>query len=196
MKTCLHLLILLVVIICSCKKDDTGIRFTLPAKTLSGQNTFGFLLNAAVWTNYGQVCIVGQGACRENLEGAFYTDDGDTHIIANRIIYKNGSWNTRENIDLYLKTNLKGVQNYSTLTNDYISVYYWFSERGNTKKTYLLSRSNPSFNITINKIDTINKIISGEFYGKLFRRISDTSFATSATDSIILEDGRFDIKLK
>lgn len=195
MKPCLPLLILLTTIICSCKKDDTGIRFTLPAKTHSGQNTFGFLFNTAVWTNYGHVCVGLPGACRDNLQGTFY-DDGDTYITADRVIYKNNSWNTGESIALYLKTNFKGVQTYSTLTNDIISVDYWFTSRENTKKAYLLSPSNPAFSITISKMDTINKIISGEFYGKLFRRISDTSFTTSITDSIILNDGRFDIKFK
>lgn len=180
----------------SCKKDDTQIILSLPAKTQSGQNTFGFLLNSSVWTNYGQVCFPFAGGCSENLSGIYYTSDGNIHLRADKVLYKNGSWNTIENIDFTLVTNFRGIRTYSTLSNDTIGVGYWFSERGQTKKTYLLSQANPTFTITVTKIDTTLKILSGEFSGKLFRRLSDTSFATSLTDSIIIHDGRFDIKSK
>lgn len=190
------LLIVCTFITASCKKDDTGVVFSLPGKTQAGQNTFGFVLNTSVWTNYGQVCFPFAGGCSENLSGIFYTSDGDIHIRADRVLYKNGSWNTIENIDLNLTTNFRGLRTYSTLAKDTIGIGYWFSEKGQVKKTYLLSQTDPTFNITVSKIDTVNKILSGEFSGKLFRRISDTSFATSTTDSIILNDGRFDLKLK
>lgn len=42
----------------------------------------------------------------------------------------------------------------------------------------------------------LSKTLSGEFSGKLFWRMSEESFATSTTDSIVISDGRFDIKLK
>jgi len=193
MKLYSRLFILLTFLIFSCKKDDAGVTFSLPAKTQSGQNTFGFLLNSSVWTNYGQVCFPFAGGCRENLSG-IYTSNGYILIDADKVLYKNGSWNTIENIDLNLTTNFRGPQTYSTMTNDTIGVGYWFTEQGQVTKTYLLSQTVPVFNITITKIDTVHKIISGEFSGKLFRRISDTSFATSSTDSVILNDGRFDIK--
>jgi hypothetical protein len=180
----------------SCKKDDTGMLLSLPEKTQSGLNTFGFLLNSNVWTNYGQVCFPFAGGCRDNLNGTYYISDGDIHISADKVLYKNGSWNTNENIDLNVTTNFRGQRTYSTLTNDTIGAGYWLSEKGQKEKTYLLSQSNPIFSITVTKIDTINKILSGEFSGKLFRRISDTSFVTSLKDSIIINDGRFDIKLQ
>src|SRR4249919_2453575 len=122
MKLYSGLLILLTVVIFSCKKDDTGVVFSLPAKTQSGQNTFGFLLNSSVWTNYGQVCFPFAGGCKENLSGIYY--NGDIHIDADKVLYKNGSWNTIENIDLDLTTNFRGPQTYSTLTNDTIGVGY------------------------------------------------------------------------
>jgi hypothetical protein len=183
-------------VIISCKKDDTGVVLSLPANTQSGQNTFGFLLNSSVWTNYGQVCFPFAGGCRENLIGTYYTSDGDIHITADKVLYKNSSWNTKENIELTLTTNFQGARTYSTLTNDTLGIGYWFSEQGQPGKTYLLSQTNPFFNIRIAKIDTVTKIMSGEFSGKLFRRISDASYATSTTDSIILNDGRFDIRFK
>ena len=196
MKKYLSLFLSLTVIIISCKKDDANVTFSLPAKTQSGQNTFGFLLNSVVWTNYGQVCFPFAGGCRENLTGTYYTSDGDIHIAVDKVLYKNNSWNTQENLDINLTTSFRGARTYSTLTSDTIGIGYFFSEQGQPDKTYLLSQTNPTFNIVITKIDTVTKIMSGEFSGKLFRRISDTSFATSIIDSIILDDGRFDIKLR
>jgi hypothetical protein len=196
MKKYVNIFILLSLILASCKKDDTGVIFSLPAKTQTGQNTFGFLLNSSVWTNYGQVCFPFAGGCRENLSGAYYATDGDILLSADKVLYKNGSWNTSENFDLILSTNSRGPGTYSTFTNDTISVGYWFTEKGQQQKTYLLPRSNPAFTVTITKIDLALKVLSGEFTGKLFRRLSDTSFATSITDSIIISEGRFDIKLK
>jgi hypothetical protein len=160
-------LLLLTFFISSCTKDDTGVALSLPAKTQSGQHTFGFLLNSSVWTNYGQVCFLVSG-CRDNLTGYYYPNDGDIHIAADKVLYKNGSWNTIENMDLSLKTNFGGLRTYSTLTNDTIGVVYRFSENGQTEKTYRLPTVNPVFNITLTKIDASNKILSGEFSGKLF----------------------------
>ncbi len=187
---------LISILVFSCKKDDTGIDLSLPLKTQTGRNTFGFLLNSQVWINYGQVCFPFAGGCRENLSGFYYSSDGDIHLNADKVLYKNGSWSTNESIDLNLTTNFRSIGTYSTLTNDTIGVAYWYSERGQPKKTYLLSQTIPTFSIAVIKIDTVNDILAGEFSGKLFRRISDTSFATSTTDSIIIENGRFDIRLK
>lgn len=184
----------LTLLINSCKKDDTGVTFSLPAKTQSGQNTFGFRLNSTIWTNFGKVCFPFAGGCRENLFGIYYSNDGDIQITADKVIYKNNARDTEENIDLNLSTNSRGARTYSTLTNDSIGVTYSLSEAGQPDKTYLLSESNPIFTLVITRIDPVAKIMSGEFSGKLFRRISDASVATSTTDSIVVNDGRFDIK--
>ncbi len=186
----------LAVLINSCKKDDTGVTLSLPAKTQSGQHTFGFRLNSAVWTNYGKVCFPFAGGCRENLNGRYYPSDGDISITADKVLYKNNVWNTQENIGLSLSTNFRGAGTYSTLTKDTIGVAYSFSEIRQPDKTYFLSASNPVFTIVITKIDSVSKTMSGEFSGKLFRRISEESFVTSTTDSIVISDGRFDIRFK
>ena len=196
MKNSLVLFLALALSLSSCKKDDSGLSLVLPAKTQSGQQTFGFLLNAGVWTNYGKVCFPFAGGCRENLNGRYYPSDGDISITADKVLYKNNAWNTQENIELKLSTNFRGAGTYSTLTKDTIGVVYTFSEPRQPEKSYLLSASNPVFTIVITKIDPLSKTLSGEFSGKLFRRISEESFATSTTDSIVIRDGRFDIKLK
>lgn len=194
MKNRLVLFLALTLLLSSCIKDDTGLTLVLPAKTQSGQHTFGFRLNSAVWTNFGKVCFPFAGGCRENLFGIYYSNDGDIQITADKVFYKNNVRNTVENIALNLSTNFRGARTYSTLTNDSLGFAYFVSEVGQPDKTYLLSESNPVFTVVITRIDPVAKIMSGEFSGKLFRRISEASAATSTTDSIIINDGRFDIK--
>ncbi len=186
----------LVFLVQSCKKDDTLINFSLPPKTQTGQNTFGFLLNSSVWTNYGQVCFPFAGGCRDNLSGIFYNNDGDILINADRVIKKDGKFVSSGSIEITLKTNFRGVGNYSTTTNDTISFAYVYKTTSNFDSMYILPQSNPIFNIKITRLDTINKILSGEFSGKVFKRIDYTNYTTSLTDSANIDDGRFDIKLK
>lgn len=185
-----------VMIFHSCRKDDTGVVLSLPARTQTGENTFGFLLNESVWTNYGQVCFPFTGGCRENLSGFYYSSDGDIRLDADKVFYKNGSWSTSENISIDLATNFRGIGTFNTLSQDTIKVGYWLSVQGQPQLSYLLSDTNPGFTVTVSKIDTVLGIMSGEFSGTLFRRLSDTSFVTSLTDSIVIREGRFDIKWK
>ncbi len=185
-----------VMIFHSCRKDDTGVVLSLPARTQTGENTFGFLLNESVWTNYGQVCFHFAGGCRENLSGFYYSSDGDIRLDADKVFYKNGSWSTSENISIDLATNFRGIGTFNTLSQDTIKVGYWLSVQGQPQLSYLLSDTNPGFTVTVSKIDTVLGIMSGEFSGTLFRRLSDTSFVTSLTDSIVIREGRFDIKWK
>jgi len=188
------ILFLISLLIISCKKDDTGVQFSMPDKTQTGRNTFGCLLNNAVWINYGQVCFLFAGGCRENLRGRFYENDGDILVDADRVLYKDNSWNTSENIGINLSTGFRGTREYNTLNHDSIIVGYTFSEKLKSPQSYLLSQTHPDFSVNITRIDTVQNILSGGFSGVLFRRISDTSFAVSQTDSIIIKDGRFDIK--
>lgn len=178
----------------SCKKDDTGIVFTLPAITQTGKNSFGLKLNNSVWTNYGQVCFPLAGGCRENLKGSYF-NDGDIQIHADRVIQKNGSRYTSETINITLKTNFNGTRIYSTLTNDDIGMHYSYAEVSRPEKVYITAIINPNLTIKLTKLDSVNKIISGEFSAVLYNRAQDTTNAISTTDSLIITDGRFDIKM-
>ncbi len=192
-----YVLLIFIAITCTiaCKKDDSGIIFSLPAKTYTGQNTFGFMLDNLVWTNYGRVCFPFAGGCRDNLKGYYY-NDGDLTINADRVLHKGGIWNTSESVSIYLKTKFKGTITYSTLTNDNIGVYYSYSEIHKKNKVYVAASINPNFIVSLTKIDSTNRIISGEFSGVLFNKSQDTTNTISKTDSIIIREGRFDIKMK
>ena len=185
--------ILLCFPILSCKKEYKETVFTLPQKTQSGLHTFGFLLNAEVWVNYGQVCTF--YGCTDNLKGRYYPSDGDISISADKVLYERGVRDIHEGFGFSLSTNFRGIGTYSTATNDTLEVAYSYSNVGQPEIYYRLSRLNPEFVVRITKIDQLNKILSGEFSGKLFKR---DLFANtiSTTDSIMINEGRFDIKIK
>jgi hypothetical protein len=180
--------------ICSCLKDDSEVVFALPPKTQTGQNVLGFMLDESVWTNHNRVCFPFAGGCRDNVT-AFYRK-GDMEIQADRVIFKKGSRKSTETLSFSWSTDFRGLVNYSTFSNDTIGVVYSFSEPGQPEKNYTLSPQHPNFSIRLNRLDTINKIVSGEFFGTLYSKALDTTNAISITDSIVIQSGRFDIKLR
>ncbi len=184
--TCFALIILLF----SCRKDDSAVVFTLPPATQTGSQTFGFMLDDDVWINYGQVCQPNGGNCRENLSGEYFSSDGGITIKADQVVYKDGVAQTQY-FELNLFTGFGGEKTYSTMTGDDITVLYVpVSQIGNSFP-YALPDSDPIFTVTITKLDTNAGIIAGTFSGTLFRGITG---GISATDSVVVSQGRFDLK--
>lgn len=191
-------LALCVFLVSSCYKDETKIVFSLPAKTQSGKNTFGFLLNSSVWTNYGQICFLFGSGCRDNLTGNYYSTDGTVTLSADRVLHNKNAALTRESISISLITQLKGVGTYRVQSQDTMGIYYRIQTVVNSQsqeKHYLLPKTNPDFTITLVKLDTVQKILTGEFSGKLFHQ-NDSTLVISTSDSLIISDGRFDIRLR
>lgn len=187
--------ILLLALFCTaCFKDnaDEYQQLELPAKTQSGLHTFGFLLNDKVWVNFGQRCTIVPSQCRENLSGIFYESDGDIQIRADRVLRDNNQFVSNASIDINLKTDFRGEGTYGTVLNDRITASYLIS----VDSSYILPENNPNFIVNITRLDLDAKILSGEFSGTLFFRDDLSNQSTSATDSIRIENGRFDILLK
>jgi hypothetical protein len=174
----------------SCKKDDTGIIFTLPAKTQTGKNTLGFLLNSQVWTNYGKIYFL-TAPSEQNIT-AYYPYNGGISIQADRVLYKNGGLSSTETFTIAIEKTFTGTNSYNLSSNDNGGVYYTISD-SLRENYYCSSELSPSVNVTINKFDTTNKIISGEFFGKLYKQILYPP-SINYNDSIIIDQGRFDVK--
>ncbi|MEA5141480.1 hypothetical protein [Arcicella rigui] len=188
------LFILLIVLNVACTKDDSDISLVLPNKTQTGEHTFGFLLNEKVWINYGQVCFPFAGGCRENLQ-VYYFPNKNFLINADKVLYKNGSWNTSESIDIAVDE-LLTAKTYRSVNKDKVSAFYTFEGQGQQPKQYLPHKTRPDFNVRITTLDSVKRTMSGEFNGTLFRVVDLSSLALSESDSIIIKDGRFDAKLK
>jgi hypothetical protein len=188
-----NIFIILCVFLSSCKRDDSDIVFSLPEKTQSGKNTFGFLLNSLVWTNYGTPCDL--SGCNENVRAIYFRSDGDISISVSRIIFNNNQRTTSEGFYISMKTKFGGERTYNTVSGDTIYVSLNNNLSTPIDSPYITSPLNPKFQVRITKLDTINKILSGEFSGTLFKRNLFNGVATSLTDSINIKEGRFDIKL-
>lgn len=187
MKSTLSILVFIVLF--SCRKDDAATVFVLPAVTQTGANTFGFLLDGEVWINYGEICSLSMGGCRENLTGDYFTSYGGISVQADRVLYSDGIANN-ESIRIDLHTSFEGPRTYSTLAGDYMEVSYSPSDN---QYGYRLDDINPRFTIKLIRLDTVDGIISGEFFGTLFR---ETGLTISITDSVRVTEGRFDLKYK
>lgn len=186
---------LFLVLFCTaCDKDNLADyeNLELPEITQSGQHTFGFTLDDQLWVNFGQKCTVVPSQCRENLEGTFFDSDGDVKIRADRVLRDNNQFVSSATIDINLKTDFRGVGSYSAALNDLSTVSYMTS----IDSSYILPENNPNFVVTITRLDLDARILSGEFSGTLFFRDDLSNQSTSLTDSIRIENGRFDIRLK
>ncbi len=183
-----------------CNKDETLLTFKLPEKTQVGANTFGFLLNTTVWTNYGQVCFI-TGGCHENLICNYHSTNELT-INADRVLYKSGGLSTSESVYIYLDRSQPITIGKYTLGFNGNSTFFYVVP-SSKEKQYYPTDSIPSFYLEITKLDTVNKIVSGGFYGKLFnyefKQSSPNSnyiLTMNEKDSILIKDGRFDLKYK
>ena len=103
---------------------------------------------------------------------------------ADRIIYKGLSVISSENFDITV-TNIHGVGTYNLKNNDTTDQVSFT----NTKSwvEYKLIPLRETFIVNISKFDTLNKIFSGNFFGKLYN-------TNNLNDSISITEGRFDIK--
>ncbi len=182
------LFILMLLSLTSCRKDDSLVVFQLPLATQLGRNTFGFLKNGSIWTNYGEVCFT--FGCQPNLQGYYFKSDGSVLVRADRVLYHNGD-RSSESFYLEWPTNYEGVGTYSTNAGDLISIVH-FPEEDETQ-SYIVADSLPNFTVQLIRLDTANRIISGTFYGTLFKR-TNNGLITSRTDSLRITEGRFDVK--
>jgi len=172
----------------SCRKDDSLVVFQLPPATQLGRNTFGFLKDGNVWTNYGEVCFT--FGCQPNLQGYYFKSDGSVLVRADRVLYRKGD-RFSESIYLEWPTNYEGIRTYSTTAGDLISASYYPED--DESQSYIVADSLPNFTVRLIRLDTTNKIISGTFYGTLFKR-TNNGLITSRTDSVRITEGRFDVR--
>lgn len=184
----IRIYLLIIISFCfSCKKDETEIKFGLPEKTQTGQNTIGFKVNGQVWVKYGKHCTFLMGGCRENPSIIYRpSNNGDIIFYSDRILKKDGKIHTDDTFGFYkykdfatsTTHNIKYIKNYSDVyLSDEIS-----------GKSYGCIPSRETMHFTISRLDTVAKVLAGEFSGVLFNR-------ASLKDSIIISDGRFDLSL-
>jgi hypothetical protein len=160
----------------SCKKDPTK-NAVLPEATQEGNNTVGFILNDEVWVPYG-----------------------DCKTRCNKILARYGLPSTEEfGIDFQFGREKGGkvsaltisstlIGNITSTGNKIDSIGVNFQGENSLGNTDRYSRMQSGSKFIITKIDTINRIISGEFEFIL-------NEDSGSGKQIILKNGRFDLKM-
>lgn len=178
MKLLLSVLFLLIVtVFTTCKKD--GPSNSLPAVTQEGKNTVGFKVNGKIWTPYSE-CGFSNDPCGA-LSMQYNLPSFRAYYLG---AYFKRDYKKDDNSDLFISTG-PGVTISST-GNKYDSLvieYTDYAVPGRLIAIYTQSY-HPKGNFTVTKIDQAHQIISGTFEFTLY----------SATDSVVITDGRFDCK--
>ena len=182
----------MVIVIVSCRKEDTTNQLGLPEKTQTGNQTLGFLSNESIWTNSGQYCDQSSGACRQNIHAYYYPGNTIVLICADKNTTTKSNERKIEAFTLVVDVTQKGTL---TFQNGNLQDANMFIVEGKDKYAYYPSLIEPDFRATVSKFDTLNKIISGEFSGKLYKQNVSGTAGISAPDSLIIKEGRFDIKI-
>lgn len=185
-------------LITGCNKyDDTAAatKLQVPPYTEKGANTFGCLVNGAVWANFGAVVFhpaesiggeeVDTSKVISRIERPF-TPGADTlfYVHATYSLVKKGKELKDENMSIqipkngsligtHLLTDSIGVFQYSTM---------WYNQ-------YNSKARNP-FTVIITKDSLVNgfyHIVSGRFYGVLYNNYTQT-------DSVTISGGVFDTR--
>ncbi len=178
------LTLLLITILFSCKKDDddqTPIE-QLPAATQVGANTAGCLVNGQVFLPKGSSQFGPTLSC-------FYQQLEDGYHFGLAITEKGSNENRTVNISLNPEELLEG--NTYSLTSiiigefNYISNFAEFRISSNTNATIrYITTDNYIGELTVNRLDTQQRIISGTFWFN----------AKRAEEIIEVREGRFDMR--
>ena len=180
---------------CKNTYDDTDAfkRLEVPPYTETGANTFGCLINGAVWANFGATYVhqaesLGGHLDTNKVHSSIYWDypkmDSVFSIRAALTLSKKGMVVREEIISIYIPKNgtLKGI--HQLTSNNY---QFEYSNWATNTDYYSIIR-NP-FIVTVKK-DTIESgkhIVSGTFNGILYNN--------AQTDSLRVTAGIFDIAL-
>ena len=185
---------LFLAIIISCKKEKEFI-VVLPQETTTGQNTLGFTYNGGnVWSSieHGIFWLYDQPDNIPNAKSTlFHEPSGYKFLqIAGKLSIKNNNAEVVRNSSILIELTdynlFAGNFNFDTIG---VSNRIVFQDAKNSK--YYYNYANNTFSLNVTRIDTIQKIVSGNFSGVLFKKEGKTFFLN---DSMKIQQGRFDTK--
>ncbi|RAK63887.1 DUF5025 domain-containing protein [Hymenobacter edaphi] len=178
---------LALVSVAGCRNREPAPAFQLPAATQTGANTMGFVVDDRVWQNHGRRCTM--YGCHDNqLRGYVETEyNGAQEFVLTAGL---NAKDIDEGFSLSIDS-LRGPGVYdaelfpNSTTNSRLRNSLYF---GNTKQNQSYwSRPQSSSRIVVTRLDTVARIISGTFEGRLYN-LNDPAA------SVVIRDGRFDVK--
>lgn len=150
----------------------------LPEKTTNGENVLGCIVDDKIWTNYGISCAT-FGCEDSNLKAELYKNKNGEFELTIYSTYTVRRKHISQALIIIVE-NILGEGRY-----DLAGGYMQF-EKDRNYDNYRSEDPQKAF-VSINKFDTINMIVSGEFYGQLNNQ--------SRTNEVTIKEGRFDIKI-
>ncbi len=169
MKKAFISLLCIIWFLCGCQKD------LLPAPTQEGLNTFGCKINGKAWIPDG--APAGKGPAEKPIEVTCARVKGDTVSL---FIYACASSLDRVQLTLPRATPGENILKAYGQNDPAFAVYY-----SNDFKQYFQTSPNPG-KVTITKLDTVNRILSGTF--------EFTGMETVNKQKVQITEGRFDLR--
>jgi hypothetical protein len=173
-----------------CKTSSPDPTFTLPEATTVGANTLGFEVDGRVWMNYGRGCYgSGGGGCFDNVLQAH----ASTYQGVRRFSLSAGLLTPRhqEAFALAIDT-LRGAGTYPAgpppafLPSAVVATgANAITLTDSRLRQYFVSRANAT-RIVLTRVDTVRRIVSGTFEGRLEDGFRPGTFVT-------IRNGRFDM---
>ncbi|TZF85786.1 hypothetical protein FW774_01565 (plasmid) [Pedobacter sp. BS3] len=168
----------------TCKKDPTK-NAVLPPATQAGKNTAGFILNNEVWVPYykcgGSMAGSGSGNACGKISAEYHLTGPDKSVFDCQFRRKREKAGKSSSLTLYNRIGAK----ITSLGNKIDSIGVEFSDENDDNYT----RLQPGSKFIITRLDTVNKIISGEFEFIL------NEYNGGSGKQITLKNGRFDLQM-
>ncbi|UOQ69322.1 hypothetical protein [Hymenobacter volaticus] len=173
-----------------CDTTEPEPRLKLPAVTSEGANTLGFEIDERVWVNYGRGCFgFGGGGCFENkLQADLSTFNGVRSLSLSAGL---ATARHQESFGLRIDT-LRGTGTYwagrppaSSMPGGVATGATGLMLTEGRLRQLFVSRAK-STRIVLTRVDTVRRIVSGTFEGRLEEGFTPGTFIT-------IRNGRFDV---
>jgi len=179
------LLLLMAAWLFACEKDNPDCPPDLPCATQSGENTFGCYINGKPWVADIAPYILDPTLHKIEAE---YDENGNGSAYGNFLFLKGRRTNDTTSGFMYINLRpvlgLGKISHVGAITFD-IGAYIVRTDNGQPIGTLSFELDTFfSYNIEITRLDTSKKIVAGRF----------AFTGTSLTDTVIVTDGRFDVR--
>ena len=151
----------------------------LPPATMTGENTFGCLVNGAVWRPYIEGANIWESALNVKHDRG-WPDCDQLHISAIKMYYEGEEYTLHQEIGINVWCPELGINNITPTKGAFLDFYL------DPSCSYRYSVDTFSqYTINITKLDTENNIASGTF--------AFTAINNECNDTIRITEGRFDV---
>lgn len=180
-------ILLAFLLIIACQKEPVEPEFNLTPITQTGARTVSFRVDERIWQPYGRICFgSGGGACLEDPFMTYYNPKRGQFQISCFLSTKVRVEEFSLSCDSLFQIGSLVLPALGQQNRQFSGGLHFGSARQSGDPTYT-TRDPTRTNIKITRLDTVARIISGEFNGYLQGDLN-------STQAITISEGRFDVK--